>query len=134
MAAELVYIDDGYSTSAETLEYRIMHNGTEIERRFASGRDFPIKVYLNRFAQAYLVSSFPEESGITNDLGASGVFSIEDMSGNTLYEKTYVNGYAGRLSDPLSQPINGHLDARMRFFCSVFSESARTIEITTTQV
>ena len=129
--AEFVYIDDGYSTSAATLDYRILKDGVEIERGRAYGDDFPICVYLNRVAQAYLSNAYPEDLGVTKDDNASGLFSIVDMSGNTLYSQIYVNGWAGTLSNKLSKPINGHLDRRMRFFYTVYSGTTGNIVINT---
>lgn len=129
--AEFVYIDDGYSTSAATLDYRILKDGVEIERGRAYGDDFPICVYLNRVAQAYLSNEFPTGSGVTSDSGACGLFTIMDMSGNTLYSQTYINGWAGTFSNPLSKPINGHLDKRMRFFYTVYSGTTGNIVINT---
>lgn len=128
--AEFVHIDDGYSTSADTLDYRITHNGVEIERGRAYGRDFPIMVYLNRVASEFLKSSFPESTGVTRDDGAYGVFAVTTMGGSVLYQQTYVNGYEGTLGNGvLSEPINGHADPRMRIFYSIFKNSSGSVVI-----
>lgn len=128
--AEFVHIDDGYSTSADTLDYRITYNGVEIERGRAYGRDFPIMVYLNRVASEFLKSSFPEGYDVVPDEGACGVFAVTDMNGVVLYQQTYVNGYEGTLGNGvLSEPINGHADPRMRIFYGAYKNSSSSVVI-----
>ena len=136
MAAFGVWVDDAYDYSGQTLHYRIKMNGTTIAEEKASARDFPIKIYLNRVAQAYLESTFPENSGVTQDTGASAEFSIVEMSGDTetnvLYEQTYSVQYSykwGLVLGLMTYPINGHADPRQRLFFTSYNNDNTTITI-----
>lgn len=133
MAVKNVWIDDAYDYSGQTLHYRVKMNGNAIEEGIASAMDFPIRIYLNRVAQAYLESSFPEATGVTLDEGAYAEFSLVEMSGDTesttLYTVTYINAYSGSASRRMSSPINGHADLRQRLFYTTYNNSATTITV-----
>lgn len=139
MAVKNVWIDDAYDYSGQTLHYRVKMNGNAIEEGIASARDFPIRIYLNRVAQAYLESSFPEATGVTRDEGAYAEFSLVEMSGDTesttLYTVTYVNAYSEAVnysetvSRYLSRSINWHADPRQRLYFTIFNNSQTTITV-----
>ena len=128
-----VWIDDAYDYSGQTLAYRIKMNGETISEETASAIDFPIRIYLNRVAQAYLHSDFPESTGVTEDGRSYSEFSIVEISGDTevqtLYSETYVNAYGGEFKPVMETPVNGHADARQRLFFTSYNNSATTIEI-----
>jgi hypothetical protein len=136
MAAFGVWFDDAYDYSGQTLHYRIKMNGNAIEDGIASARDFPIRIYLNRVAQAYLKSTFPYVSGVTQDADATAEFSLVEMSGDTetrtLYEQTYSAQYSYRwplVLGLMTYPINGHADPRQRLFFTSFNNNSTTITI-----
>ena len=133
MAVKNVWIDDAYDYSGQTLHYRIKKDGFTIVEEEASARDFPIKIYLNRVAQAYLESTFPENSGVTQDKGAYAEFALVEMSGDTesrtLYAVTYINAYAGEFRTAMTNPVNGHADPRQRIFYTSYNNSGTTITV-----
>lgn len=135
--AKNVWIDDAYEYSGDTLHYRVRMNGMKIYEGVATAEDFPIRIYLNRIAQGYLESTFPETTGVTQDKGASAVFTLNEMTysggswveGNTLYQETYIDAYEGVYEGCMAQPINGHADVRQRIFYTSYNEQETTIEI-----
>lgn len=131
--ARNVWIDDAYEYSGQTLHYRVKMNGNKIYEGIATAEDFPIKIYLNRIAQGYLQSTFPQETGVTQDTGASAVFSLVRLSGSTeaevLYTQTYIDAYGSVFGGFMAQPINGRADARQRLFYTTYSVTGGTIEV-----
>lgn len=131
--AKNVWQDDAYEYSGQTLHYCVKMNGTKIYDGIATARDFPIRIYLNRIAQGYIESEFPDATGVTQDTGASAVFSLVRLSGDTedgvLYTQTYLDAYDGYYEGSMAQPINGHADARQRLFYTSYNEQQTTITV-----
>ena len=131
--ANNVWIDDAYAYSGLTLNYCIKMNGQKIYEGIATAQDFPIRIFLNRIAQKYLQSTFPTNTGVTADSGASAVFSLVRLSGNTeaevLYTQTYIDAYDGVFDGNMAEPINCHADPRQRIFYTSYNSGSTTIEI-----
>lgn len=135
--AKNVWRDDAYEYSGQTLHYCVKMNGTKIYDGIATARDFPIRIYLNRIAQGYLQSTFPQETGVMQDTGASAVFTLVEKSfdgvdwveGNVLYQETYLDAYGGAYDGNMAEPVNGHADARQRLFFTSFNTNSTTINV-----
>lgn len=131
--AKYIWIDDAYNFSGDTLYYCVKKDGVKIYEGVAIAQDFPIRIFLNRIAQGYIESTFPQQSGVTQDKGAYGTFSLVQMNngveGATLYSQTYLDGYDGVFEGDygtLSEPINGHADPRQRLLYTVYSGGTET--------
>lgn len=122
--AKNVWQDDAYEYSGQTLHYCVKMNGTKIYDGIATARDFPIRIYLNRIAQGYLQSTFPQETGVTVDSGASACFTLVEKSfdgadwveGNVLYCAYYIDAWGAKNGEEMAHPINGHADLRQLLF------------------
>lgn len=130
MAAKNVWIDDAYEYSGQTLHYCVKMNGNKIYDGIATADDFPIKIYLNRIAQGYLQSTFPQETGTTQDTGAGAAFSLvgkvfngaDWVENSILYCAYYVDAWDGENGQEAASPINGHADPRQRLFHTLYGE------------
>lgn len=140
MAVKNVWQDDRYDYSGSTLHFCIKKYNTRIYEGECSAEDFPIAIYPNRVAQAFLGGAFDgvDSAGTFSNAEASADFSLMSMteSGGTwvedqvLYSVTYVNGYAGQFNSNMSEPINGRMDPREKMFYTSYHNSATTVEIT----
>jgi hypothetical protein len=128
-----IYLDDAYDYSGATLSYRIRMNGKKVRDGFATAEDFPIRIFLNREAQAYIESAYPQQTGVTQDTGAYVLATLSEMidgrEGNILYQETYIDAYSPVSEGCMSEPINGHADARQRLFYTSYNEEETTLEI-----
>ena len=126
-----VWKDDPVSYTGSTLDFKIYKDGTEVQSGVMTALDFPITIYLNRYAQPFLGNNFPgTDSGVTADPDALGIFAIKDDSGNTIVSETYVSAYAGEFNELMSEPIDGKADMRQKLYITQYSASAGTKTIT----
>ena len=127
-----VWIDDAFPYSGQTLHYSVYRNNTKIYEGEATARDYPIVIYLNRFAQDYLESHAPGqfEPGMYTDSGGSAVFSLVEMTyrggewveGEVLYSAEYIDAWDGENFGDMAHTINGHADPRQKLLYSSCSE------------
>ena len=126
-----VWKDDGFDYSGSTLNFSLYKNGAKVQEGFMTAYDFPIKIYLNRYAQPFLGNNFPgTENGVVPDPDASGVFDMQDLSGSTVVSETYISSYAGDFNELMAEPIDGKADPRQKIYITQYSASAGTKTIT----
>lgn len=127
-----VWRDDPYTGfTGSTLDFSLYRGADKLQEGVMTAYDFPIKIYLNRYAQPYLGNNFPGTStGVTADPDASGLFKIRDDSGNTIVQETYISAYAGEFNELMSEPIDGRADMRQLLYITQYSASAGTRTIT----
>ena len=91
----------------------------------------------NKICETLLSMNFPTETGVTvhnkamkdfffNDVEFGGVFAILSFIYDWSYEPVEY-GY-----NIMTKPINGHMDPRMRFFVTSYSEDNSELNIETT--
>lgn len=126
-----VFLDDGLNYSGSTLNFNLYRNGVLVQDGFMTAYDFPIKIYLNRYAQPFLGNNFPGvEQGVVADPDASGVFDMQDLSGSTVVSETYISAYAGDFNELMAEPIDGKADPRQKIYITQYSATAGTKTIT----
>lgn len=126
-----VWKDEGSDYSGSTLNFSLYKNGVKVQEGVMTAYDFPIKIYLNRYAQPFLGNNFPgTENGVVPDPDASGEFAMEDASGNTVVSETYISAYAGDFNELMAEPIDGKADPRQKLYITQYSASAGTKTIT----
>ena len=127
-----IYLDDPYTGfTGSTLDFSLYKGSVKVQEGVMTAYDFPITIYLNRYAQPFLGNRFPGVStGVTSDPQACGEFEIQDASGNTIVSETYVAGYAGDFKELMAEPIDGKADPRQFLYITQYSASAGTKTIT----
>ncbi len=122
-----VFLDDRFNYSGSTLNFNLYRNGVLVQDGFMTAYDFPIKIYLNRYAQPFLGNNFPGvEQGVVADPDASGDFDMKDLSGSTVVSETYISAYAGDFNELMAEPIDGKADPRQKIYITQYSASAGT--------
>lgn len=122
-----VFLDEGLDYSGSTLNFNLYRNGVLVQEGFMTAYDFPIKIYLNRYAQPFLGNNFPGvEQGVVADPDASGDFDMKDLSGSTVVSETYISAYAGDFNELMAEPIDGKADPRQKIYITQYSASAGT--------
>ena len=126
-----VFLDDPVAYSGSTLDFKLYRDGSKVQDGVMTAYDFPITIYLNRYAEPFLGNNFPgTTSGVTADPDASGEFEIRDYSGNTIVSETYISAYAGEFDELMAEPIDGKADMRQKLYITQYSASAGTKTIT----
>lgn len=89
--------------------------------------DGSCEVLSNKLCQYYVYQDFPLETGVTRNENACKTFVFKDFSGNTVGSDDYICDWSYEdevfSHNVLSNPVNGHLDPRMRLMWSVFSNN-----------
>lgn len=130
-----VFRDDPVAFSGSTLRFYLYRNerGITDAGGTMTAYDFPITIYLNRYAQAYLGNSFPGvENGVVADPDASGKFTMVNRdTWEIVAEETYISAYAGEFNELMSEPIDGKADPRQKLYITQYAASAgtKTIEV-----
>lgn len=128
---KFVFNDDPWPFTGLSFDYRVLKDGVQI----ASGRLEDItgsgsSIYLNRVAQGFLSAGtldFSQE-GVNAHPSEIGTFVL--YSGSTpLKTETYVFGFRPGFETVLSEPVNGKLDPRMKFFFSAALENITTVNL-----
>ena len=120
-----------FNTENIPFDYIIKKDGVVLHTGYASS--YPgggmVSINVNQLVEEYLSPEFDgdisevDDEVVTNPK-AYGVFNITDEGGNEyetygfLGDWSYVDGWSGQTRHLMSQPINGHLDPRMKLMCS----------------
>lgn len=132
MVTNYIWKDTAYVTSAETLDWTLVQDGTTVASgvsHLRPGEEW-LKVYVNRLAEDWLESTYPSATGLTTDDGACMDFTLQDSSGNTLGTYRFILGSVGEVREGISSdPVNGHADCRQRIFAGGYFASATNVTI-----
>ena len=136
-----IWKDIVFNTENIPFDYIIKKDGVVLHTGYASS--YPgggmVSINVNQLVEEYLSPEFDgdisevDDEVVTNPK-AYGVFNITDEGGNEyetygfLGDWSYVDGWSGQTRHLMSQPINGHLDPRMKLMCSYFNSGQTSIE------
>lgn len=131
---EQIWKDKVFSAATDTLPIEISVDGETIYKGTLSS--FPgsteVKTQLNRLCESFLSIEYPEASGVTAHPEALRTFIVSDNSGNTLTSVDFIYDWSYEDFRPvLSNPVNGHLDSRMRVPYTLWSGDNGDITIHT---
>ena len=136
MVKAYIYEDTAYTADTDTLAFYIKNEANEtIWTNVAYRRpgEASVHIYMNRIVADYMGITYPAETGLTSHPYAYEEFKLYN-SGNTLLE-TY--GFIFGFEDdwhggdiPLTEPIDGHLDPRMRIMLTAYNTTDQNINIT----
>lgn len=139
-----IYRDIIYSTTASTLNYYIQDNelrkiyvGRAIKAPSATTIDINITKICNNYLFNQLPIDFPSyTSNIVSHEKANRIFTLYDGSTNyileqynLLYDFDYESNFNGEEKLILSNPINGHLDSRMKILFTEYNYEEEDIII-----
>lgn len=129
-----IWQDTTFTVSALTQPISVTVDGNEIYRGVLSsypGED-SVSTLLNRICEPFLEMDYPAISGVTTHSKAYRVFTVKDWSGNTLGTQDFIYDWSyEEWKRILTNPINGHLDPRMRLFYSMFNSTTINISVHT---
>ena len=132
MVTEYIWKDTAYTTSADTLDWKVEYKGTELVSGVSikrPGEEY-VHVYVNRLVEDILKSSYPQATGVTTDTGAYGDFVLKDSSGTTLETYRFILGSDGNVKTGIAnEPVNGHADVRQRLFVGGWFPTAKNVTI-----
>ena len=134
MVTSYIWQDVAYVTSAETLDWRITMNGTEVASGVSERRpgQEEVTVYPNRIVEDLLYATFPGllAGDFEVDQGASALFALEDSSGNTLETYRFVLGSEGDVIEGIANdPVDGCADPRQWLFIGGYFPTATQVNI-----
>ena len=123
---------DTQYTASTTVEYELTAGGVTLaEGKLSPFPDGTARMYVNRLCEKYLSSSLEsfEDSAYT-DTNAAVEFELTS-GGTVLGTWKFLNDWSyedkGTGSRILSNPINGHMDGRMKLLFTEYNESSGTI-------
>lgn len=131
-----IWKDITYNTTGDTFDFKICDESDNILYK-GSARAFPdggIRIPINKICSRYLNTSLTINSAMTDNLihhsDAYREFKLKNKNNgleiayNLLNDWSYEEEYEDRT---LSEPINGHLDSRMKLLYTVFKSNGGTI-------
>ena len=133
MVKKFIWEDTPYEYSGNTLEWYLSVGGQKVME--GTSVSFPqetgVTIYVNRLVDDWFEG---EAMDVSNGMHAGNMLDVELRdSGDTLLESyRFVYASDGEWDGDdvmLSDPINGHLDPRAKFFMTYYANSATTINI-----
>ena len=133
-----IYKDMFFRVDYNLLQYSIVHNGQTIFNgkvyRYQDGGDTFINV--SKIARDYIYQSLDDFREVEDDIvvneGGYGIFSLINEFGAALanYEFLYQydNNWSGETEYMMTEPVNGHLDVRMKMMATIYNSGETTIE------
>lgn len=91
------------------------------------------EILSNKTCQYYVYQDFTLDSGVTQNEDACKHFFVKDGGGSILGEEDFLCDWSYEditfSHNYLSHPVNGHMDPRMKFYCSFYNDTPFEAEI-----
>ena len=133
-----IWRDTYYQSSGDSIFiYSIAYDGNTIYNGKAfcgPNEDGPV-IQINDICSDYLYNSLGDFRGLYDDVvseNGAGLFSVCDSNGaeliNWKFLKDYTDSWTGQSGYNMSQPVNGHLDSRMKAFWTMYNSGETEYE------